>query len=106
ESCGTQSATNEASEIQDSTVVKDLHTQSNADVINVKHLDLDINVNFDQKQIAGSATWTIENVNKKDTLKLDTYDLTIDSVMLDGQKAGFSLGNRVEHLGSVLSIPI
>ncbi|HRO42168.1 MAG TPA: M1 family metallopeptidase [Flavipsychrobacter sp.] len=105
-SCTNQSATNETLEAPDTTVVKDLHTQSNADVINVKHLDLDIHVNFDQKQISGSAIWTIENVNKKDTLKLDTHDLTIDSVVLDGQKTGFSLGNMVEHLGSVLSLPI
>ena len=85
---------------------KDQHTQSNADSVTVKHLDLDIKVDFDQKQISGSATWSIENPNKKDTLKLDTYDLTIDSVLVDGQKVGYALGPQVEHIGSVLNIPI
>ena len=85
---------------------KDLHTQSNADSVTVKHLDLDIRVDFTQKQIAGLATWTIANPHKKDSLKLDTYDLSIDSILVDGQKAVYHVGAPVEHLGSVLSIPI
>lgn len=84
----------------------DLHTQSNAELVSVKHLDLDIRVDFDERQISGSAGWTIENANRQDTLKLDTHDLTIDSVLLDGQKTDFVLGENVEHLGSVLAIPI
>jgi aminopeptidase N len=86
--------------------VKDLHTQSNADSVTVKHLDLDIMVDFAQKQIAGRATWTITNPNKKDSLKLDTYDLSIDSILVDGQNTAFHVGQPVEHLGSVLAIPI
>ena len=105
-SCSDQNLKSETPVVTDTTVTKDLHTQSNADVINVTHLDLDIKVNFEQRQIAGNAAWTISNTNKKDTLKLDTYDLTIDSVFADGQKVNFVLGNMVEHLGSVLSIPI
>jgi leukotriene-A4 hydrolase len=86
--------------------VKDLHTQSNADSVTVKHLDLDIKVDFDSRQIGGSATWTIANPNKSAVLKLDTYDLTIDSISVDGQRVEYSLGQAVEHLGSALSIPI
>src|SRR5688500_8726596 len=80
-------------------IVKDLHTQSNADSVTVKHLDLDIKVDFDSRQIGGSATWTIANPNKSAVLKLDTYDLTIDSISVDGQKVEYSLGQAVEHLG-------
>jgi len=105
-SCGNQGTTQETAVVQDSLSSNDLHTQSNADVINVKHLDLNIRVDFDQRQIAGSASWTIDNKKQKDSLKLDTYDLTIDSVLVNNQNVGFTLGKMVEHLGSVLAVPI
>ncbi len=85
---------------------KDLHTQSNADSVSVKHLDLDIKVDFDTRKISGSAEWMIANENKQTTLRLDTYDLTIDSVLVNGTKTDYRLGNHVEHLGEALSIPI
>jgi Aminopeptidase N len=87
-------------------VAKDLHTQSNADSITLKHLDLDIKVDFQQKKISGSAVWDIDNKYGLKTLKLDTYDLTIDSVIADGNKVAFSLAAFVEHLGSALQIPV
>jgi leukotriene-A4 hydrolase len=86
--------------------VKDTHTQSNADSITLKHLDLDIAVNMDQQQISGSATWTIDNPYKLSTLKLDTYDLTIDSTTVDGKLAPHSLDTAVKFLGSRLNIPV
>lgn len=85
---------------------KDLHTQSNADSIIFQHLNLDIKVDFLQKQISGLAEWKIDNKNNLSILKLDTYDLTIDSVLLDGQKASFQLNSFVEHLGNALRIPV
>lgn len=87
-------------------VEKDEHTQSNAGSVKMKHLDLDINVDFSNRLISGRATWEIDNHGKADTLKLDTDDLTIDSVFVDGNKESYALGNHVEHLGSVLNIPI
>ncbi|MCB9065661.1 MAG: M1 family metallopeptidase [Chitinophagales bacterium] len=84
----------------------DKHTQSNADVVDVKHLSLDVKVDFDAKQIAGSATWSIENPKHADTLKLDTYDLTIDSVKVDGSLVQHSKGEFKKYLGTVLNIPI
>ncbi|RYE22959.1 MAG: M1 family peptidase [Sphingobacteriales bacterium] len=85
---------------------KDLHTQSNADVVIMKHLDLDISVSFDKKQIAGYATWAIDNAKGEKSLKLDTYDLTIDSVWVDGKAGEYKLGDFVTHLGKQLDIPI
>jgi aminopeptidase N len=96
----------ESTNTDSSVVVRDRHTQSNADSVNVKHLDLDIKVDFAQKQISGNATWAIANPNGEDTLKLDTHDLSIDSVQVNGQKVSYGLGTQVEHLGSILSIPI
>lgn len=88
------------------TISKDFHTRSNADSIVFRHLDLDITVDFNKKKISGNAEWTIKNENKLNTLRLDTYDLTIDSVLVDGQKTDFTAGAYVEHLGSPLSIPV
>src|SRR5690606_28335345 len=73
----------------------DPHTQSNADKVNVKHLTLDIKVDFDKRKISGSAAWTINNNEHEKFLKLDTYDLTIDSVLVDGNLVSFELDSFV-----------
>ena len=87
-------------------MVKDLHTQSNADSVTMKHLDLDINVDLSNIKIGGFDSLQIENKAKSKVLNLDTYDLTIDSVKVDGAKVEHTLDAFVEHLGSRLNIPI
>jgi len=84
----------------------DDHTLSNADSVQVKHLYLDIAVDMDKKQISGSALWTISNNNKQKELVLDTYDLTIDSTLVDGKKTEFRLDSMITYLGNALRIPI
>ncbi len=88
------------------TPAKDHHTLSNADSIAVTHLWLDIAVSLDQKNITGSATWTISNTSGLSDLRLDTWDLTIDSVQVDGVKAVFRMDAADKYLGSALHIPI
>ncbi len=85
---------------------KDLHTQCNADSLSIRHLDLDIKVDFISKKISGNATWTIQNETHQKFIRLDTYDLTIDSVLVDGAKTSFVLYPMVHHLGQALEIPI
>ena len=92
--------------LKDTTVARDTHTQSNADSVSMQHLDMDIKVDPDKKLISGCALWTISNRNKVKELKLDTYDLTIDSVSVDGVRVKHSLDTVVPHLGSALHIPI
>jgi leukotriene-A4 hydrolase len=87
-------------------VEKDMHTLSNADSITLKHLDLDIKVDFDHKNISGTATWTIDNINKLSNLKLDTYDLAIDSVFVNNKKVNTALDSPVKFMGSALNIPV
>lgn len=105
-SCQNTASIEDHNTVADRTVVKDLHTQSNADRVSIKHLVLDIAVDFEKREIAGSATWTIANEKHTDSILLDTYDLTIDSVKVDGRTASFRLGSFVPHLGQVLAIPI
>ena len=92
--------------IVDSMVEKDVHTLSNADLIEMQHLDLDIEVNMEKKYISGSALWKIHNRNKVNELKLDTYDLTIDSVFVDNKSVTYKLDSQIKFLGSALHIPI
>ncbi len=87
-------------------VSKDIHTQSNADSVLVKHLGLNIKVNFDTRRISGVATWDIDNTMHQSELVLDTYDLTIDSIKNDNTATTFKLGEKVQHLGKALHIAI
>lgn len=90
----------------DSMVLRDVHTLSNAAYIEMRHLDLDIAVDMAKKQIAGTALWQINNKTKAGELVLDTYDLSIDTVTVDGKAVVFRLDPRIQFLGSALHIPI
>ena len=106
-SCGNSNdKKNEQVPVGNTLSAKDEHTQSNADSVTMKHLDLDIAVDLTAKRISGSATWQIENKTTAGMLRLDTYDLSIDSVTVDGTKADFKLDGFVQHLGSRLNIPV
>jgi len=106
-SCGEETKpVAESSAVKTSLPVRDIHTLSNADSILMKHLDLDIDVNFDQKKIAGTASWTIENKEKCAVLKLDTYGLQVDSVFVNGQKVVTTYGAAVPYLGRALQVPV
>lgn len=86
---------------------RDYHTLSNADSVAVTHLDLDINVDFDKRQISGSAHWDIRQIHPSNHVVFDTEDLTIDSVVMDdGSKADFKMGALDKELGKALSVAI
>src|SRR5262245_36836039 len=50
----------------------DVHSYSNPEQIRVKHVDLDLETNFDRKILHGTATLTVERIAPSDLLKLDT----------------------------------
>lgn len=99
-------ACKEQKEEQLQQVAKDLHTQSNADSIDMKHLDLDVAVDFDAHTIKGRASWDINNKYGLDKLVLDGYKLTIDSVLVDGDAVDYTWGDERPHMGSALQIPV
>jgi leukotriene-A4 hydrolase len=94
----------------------DIHSFARPDEAIVKHLDLDLTVNFDKKILAGKVILEIENKTGADTLHLDTRDLSIAKVLLDGNSSEiphgeegqilFTLGEPVKYLGQELKIPI
>jgi aminopeptidase N len=59
---------------------RDPHSFSRPDEVVVRHLSLDLDVDFDAKQLSGTATLTIENLSGTDELRLDAWDLDVTSV--------------------------
>lgn len=89
-------------------IVKDSHTFSKAAEAVVKHLDLDIKVDFDTQTISGKASWQIENVSKGNEIIFDENTLNITKVTLgdDEKITQFKLGKEVEFHGKPLHITI
>ncbi|MGZ5476611.1 MAG: M1 family metallopeptidase [Thermoanaerobaculia bacterium] len=86
--------------------MRDVHSFARPDEAAVRHLALDLTVDFDRKQLDGSAKLQIENRGARE-LWLDTNGLTIKRVTLDsGKEAKFTLGEPVKYLGRSLTIPI
>ncbi|WP_298896562.1 M1 family metallopeptidase [uncultured Psychroserpens sp.] len=85
--------------------VKESHSYAQPNTSVIKHLDLNIDVDFDTKTINGTATYTIENNNASEII-LDSKFLDIVRVEADGKDTPFTLGNFDEQLGQPLSIVI
>ncbi len=108
-SCGDKNARTTRqgeSTVVDTIAVKDLHTLSNADSIDMKHLSLDLEIDLKTKKLGGWAIWDIDNNKSISILRLDNNNLKIDSVLVDGKYSSFSFGEKQEHLGAALLIPI
>ncbi|MBD3273707.1 MAG: aminopeptidase, partial [Candidatus Marinimicrobia bacterium] len=81
---------------------------SNIDEVRITHLDLDLEVLFDSKQLTGSASLQIDNITDTDELILDTWGLTIHRVTLGEaeQETPYQLGDEVQYYGRPLTIQI
>ncbi|HEV8657931.1 MAG TPA: M1 family metallopeptidase [Thermoanaerobaculia bacterium] len=86
--------------------MKDVHSFGRPDEAAVKHLALNLTVDFERQQLTGSATLQIEHRGARE-LVLDTNGLSISSVKLDsGKESKFTIGEPVKYLGRSLTIPI
>jgi leukotriene-A4 hydrolase len=87
---------------------KDDHTFAQPEAAVVKHLDLDIIVNFEKESITGRASWTIDNISKGKEIIFDENTLNITKVTLgdDETPTEFHLGNEVEFHGKPLHVKI
>lgn len=88
--------------------VTDEHSYSKPELAVVKHLDLDIKVDFDTQTISGKASWLIDNVSKGNEIIFDENTLNITKVTLgdDEKETKFELGKDVEFHGKPLHITI
>src|SRR5690606_1164083 len=89
---------------------KDFHSFSRPDEVVVRHLDLNLKVDFDQRRLMGRVGLQIENRTGADYLFLDTRDLEIEKVSLVKDEreveTHFSLTPAVDYLGSRLMVAI
>src|SRR5690606_10287939 len=86
----------------------DYHTLSNYQAISVNHLDLNLDVNFENKQLTGSAKWTlIKHDSSATKIIFDTYQLLVDSVLLnDTIVTTFHINELDSILGQALIIDL
>src|SRR5436190_9996181 len=102
-----QSCTSPNTKHQTSNSMKDPHSFSNPDEAVVKHLTLNLTVDFNKKILSGTAMLDVELKNNASQIILDTRDLNIDKVILaDGTEAKFVLSNEVKYLGRSLTIDL
>ncbi|TPG39314.1 hydrolase/aminopeptidase [Flavobacterium pectinovorum] len=89
-------------------VVTDEHSYSKPELAVVKHLDLDIKVDFDTQTISGKASWLIDNISKGNEIIFDENTLNITKVTLgdEEKETKFELGAAVEFHGKPLHITI
>jgi len=88
--------------------VIDEHSYSKPELAVVKHLDLDIKVDFDTQTISGKASWTIDNISKGNEIIFDENTLNITKVTLgdEEKETKFELGKDTEFHGKPIHITI
>ncbi len=86
---------------------KDQHSFAKPQKVVIKHLDLNIEVDFEKKSISGNASYDIQN-NGSNEVVFDTRGLNIEGVTIgEGeQETSFELGEAREFLGSPLKVDI
>ena len=89
-------------------IVKDVHSFAKPEKAIVKHLELDLNVDFATQIISGKASWTIENISGGTEIVFDSRQLQIQKVTLDTdeKETTFTLGDEIKYLGQSLHVKI
>lgn len=83
----------------------DPHSFSRPDKVSLRHIDLELEVDFRAKEITGRASLHL-NPSKEDELVLDTRNLDIKRVTAGRTETDveYALGDNVHHLGQPLTI--
>ncbi len=86
----------------------DPHSSARPNEIAVRHLDLDVTVDFEARRVSGRATLALDRATPgASTLVLDTWDLDVARVTSpDGAELGFTLGEHDAILGRSLSVAV
>ena len=89
---------------------RDVHSHANLEEVRVSHIDLELEVRFEERRLRGAATLSVERVTPDaDRLVLDTRDLTIHRVTggyvaMERTPATYQLGDADPILGAPLEI--
>lgn len=85
---------------------KDKHSYANVDEVRVNHVHLNLDVNFEEKVLSGSAVLSL-NEHETEKLILDANNLHVNKVILDnGEETKWELGEKDKILGQPLMIDI
>ncbi|HVE72513.1 MAG TPA: M1 family aminopeptidase/hydrolase [Thermoanaerobaculia bacterium] len=84
----------------------DAFTFSNTSEVTTRHLALDLTVDFETRRLAGTATLTLENRTGTRQLILDTFNLDIQAVTLDGSTPTLWSIGQSRSYGQPLTIGI
>ncbi|MFT6814436.1 MAG: leukotriene-A4 hydrolase [Sphingobacteriales bacterium] len=100
--------TENVKESENNTMIADPHSYAQPEVAKVKHLDLNLLVDFQTKILTGKATYTIEAKKGATKLVLDAKNINIEKVVLGKEEAPtqFELGVNDAVLGQALFIDI
>lgn len=96
----------ESPEIAAKEIAEDVHTYANIKDVRTEHLDLDLDVNFENNTIYGTVTHHLSK-HSTDKFIVDIKGLEIVKVTLDGKnETDFRIGKMDELLGQALEISI
>jgi leukotriene-A4 hydrolase len=88
-------------------IVKDPHSYARPEEAIVKHIDLDLTVNFELKQLRGVAAILFHKSDNASHLFLDTKDLNIREIKFEnGNQAKYIIHEEDSILGSALEIEL
>ena len=89
-------------------VITDYHSFAKPAEAVVKHLALDIKVDFAKKQISGKAVWAIDNLAKGKEIIFDDNGLNIQKITLgtDEKATQYTISPAVKYLGTALHVTI
>ncbi|XP_006741958.1 leukotriene A-4 hydrolase-like [Leptonychotes weddellii] len=88
-------------------VVDTCSLASPASICRTKHLHLRCSVDFTRRVLTGTAALTVQS--QEDNLRsltLDTKDLTIEKVVINGQEVKYTLGEKQSYKGSPMEISL
>lgn len=103
----TQQEVTAAPEPQPFDLAHDYFSFANTDQFVTRHLNLDLTVDFDKKELRGAAVLSMNRLDPAASdIVLDTRDLHIESVSVNGTAADFAYSQTDEVLGQALKIAI
>ena len=86
----------------------DPHSLANPAEVRVTHLSLELEADFANQQLRGTATWQLDRRDPNAALRLDTRDLVVERVTVGPppRDVEFRWGPSQPHLGRALIVPL
>jgi leukotriene-A4 hydrolase len=87
--------------------VTDLHSYANINQIRIKHINLNLEIDWEAHILKGQATLNINKLSETDTLILDSKQLTVSGITNEkGQPLTYWFGKNQEIFGSALYVKL